>query len=202
MPQASSNLASVHCITSDNNVFFELHPSLFFIKDRESRKTLHQGRSKGVLYLLPHCLINSNKQVLSAGKVATSRWHSRLGDPSSSVVRYALSKNSLPSFSDSSHEPICDAYQQAKSHQLPYPTSISVSTTPLELFFSDVWGPACGSIGNNIYYVSFIDDFSKFTWIYLLKHKSEVFQKFKEFQILVERLFDKKILVVQTDWGG
>jgi hypothetical protein len=50
--------------------------------------------------------------------------------------------------------------------------------------------------------VSFIDDFSKFTWIYLLKYKSEVFQKFHEFQKLVERLFDKKIIVVQSDWGG
>jgi hypothetical protein len=50
--------------------------------------------------------------------------------------------------------------------------------------------------------VSFIDDFSKFTWIYLLKNKSEVFQNFQEFQNLVECLFDKKILAVQTDWGG
>jgi len=47
--------------------------------------------------------------------------------------------------------------------------------------------------------VSFIDDFSKFTWVYLLKFKSEVFQKF---QALVERLFDRKILAMQTDCGG
>jgi hypothetical protein len=109
-----------------------------------------------------------------------------------------VSKNSLPCVSDSSPDLVCDACQQAKSHQLPYPKSSSVSTSPLELIFFDVWGP----IGRNKYYVSFIDDFSKFTWIYLLKHKSEVFQKFQEFQNLVERLFDKKILVVQTDWGG
>jgi hypothetical protein len=61
-----------------------------------------------------------------------------------------------------------------------------------------VWGPACVSIGRNKYYVSFIDDFSKFTWIYLLNHKSEVFQKF---QNLFEWLFDRKILAIQTDWG-
>ena len=52
------------------------------------------------------------------------------------------------------------------------------------------------------YYVSFIDDFSKFTWVYLLKFKSEVFQKFQEFQALVELLFDRKNLAMQTDWGG
>ena len=50
--------------------------------------------------------------------------------------------------------------------------------------------------------MSFIDDFSKFTWIYLIKHKSEVFQKFHDFQNLVERRFDRKILALQTDWGG
>jgi hypothetical protein len=65
--------------------------------------------------------------------------------------------------------------------------------------FSDVWGPAIDSVGRKNYYVSFIDDFSKFTWIYLIKYKSEVFQKFKEFQNLVERHFDRKIISMQTD---
>jgi hypothetical protein len=50
--------------------------------------------------------------------------------------------------------------------------------------------------------VSFIDDFIKFTWVYLLKHKSEVFQKFHDFQAQVECLFDRKILAMQMDLGG
>jgi hypothetical protein len=50
--------------------------------------------------------------------------------------------------------------------------------------------------------VSFIDNFNKFTWIYLLCRKSEVFQFFKEFQCLVERIFNWKIIMVQTYWGG
>jgi histone deacetylase 1/2 len=97
---------------------------------------------------------------------------------------------------------VCDACQQAKSHQLPYPKSTSESQFPLDLVFSDVWGPAPDSVGRKKYYVSFIDDFSKFTWIYLLKYKSEVFQVFHEFQTLVERRFDRKIKAMQTDWGG
>jgi hypothetical protein len=40
VPQSSRNLASIHRITSHNNVFFELHPNIFFIKDQESRITL------------------------------------------------------------------------------------------------------------------------------------------------------------------
>jgi hypothetical protein len=59
---------------------------------------------------------------------------------------------------------------------------------------SDVWGPAPLSVGKHAYYVSFIDDFSKFTWIYLLKKRSEVFQVFLDFQQYVERQFGRKIL--------
>jgi histone deacetylase 1/2 len=97
---------------------------------------------------------------------------------------------------------VCDSCLRAKSHQLPYPKSTSVSNKPLELIFSDVWGLAPVSIGRHTYYVSFIDDFSKYTWIYLIKNKSDIFQVFRDFQQLVERKFDKKIISVQSDWGG
>jgi hypothetical protein len=100
-----------------------------------------------------------------------------LGHPSLSIVKLVLSKNNLPVFSDTSHESVCDTCQQVKSHQLPYHVSTSTSKAPLELVFSDVWEHACDSIGRYKYYVSFINDYNKFTWIYLLKHKSEVFQK-------------------------
>lgn len=116
---------------------------------------------------------------------------------SSKIVK----NNSLPCLGDISESGVCDACQKAKSHRLPYPKS-SVSSVPLELIFSDVWGPAPDSFGGRKYYVSFINDFSKFTWIYLLKKKSEVFQKFLDFQQLVERVFDHKIIAIQTDWGG
>jgi histone deacetylase 1/2 len=71
----------------------------------------------------------------------------------------------------------------------------------LEQVFSDVWGPAPPSVGKHQYYVSFIDDFSKFTWIYLLKKRSDVYQAFLNFQQYVEHKFDRKIVTMQTDWG-
>jgi histone deacetylase 1/2 len=57
-------------------------------------------------------------------------------------------------------------------------------------------------VGRHTYYVSFIDEFSKYTWVYLIKQKSDVFQVFKNFQNLVERKFGRKIISMQTDWGG
>ena len=58
------------------------------------------------------------------------------------------------------------------------------------------------SLSGYLYYVSFIDDFSCKTWIYFLKAKNEVFNKFKEFKELVENLFEKKIKIIRSDNGG
>jgi hypothetical protein len=113
-----------------------------------------------------------------------------------------LGKHNLPCVRDTTSMSVCDSCQKAKSHQLPYPISSSVSTVPLQLVFSDVWGPAPTSVGRHNYYISFIDDYSKFTWIYLLKHKSDALAAFITFQKLVERKFNRKILTVQSDGGG
>ena len=52
------------------------------------------------------------------------------------------------------------------------------------------------------YYVSFIDEYSRKTWIYFLKAKVEVFDKFQEFKSLVEKQTGKKINVLRFDNGG
>lgn len=57
----------------------------------------------------------------------------------------------------------------------------------LELMHSDVFGRvSVPSLGKSMYYVSFIDNFSRNTWIYFLRKKYEVFDRFKEFKALVE----------------
>ena len=58
------------------------------------------------------------------------------------------------------------------------------------------------SIGRSIYYVSFIDDFGRRTWVYLLRSKAEVFNYFKEFKAMVELQIGKKIKCLRTDNGG
>jgi hypothetical protein len=97
------------------------------------------------------------------------------------IVQKVLYKNKLACSHESSPLVVCDACQCAKSHQLPFSSPNNVSKAPLELVCSDVWGPAPNSIGRNGYYMSFIDDYSKFTWVFLLNHKFEVFAKFHTF---------------------
>ena len=57
------------------------------------------------------------------------------------------------------------------------------------------------SLSEYVYYVSFIDDFSRKTWIYFLKSKDEVFSKFKEFKALIENHTEKNIKIFRSDNG-
>jgi transposase InsO family protein len=58
------------------------------------------------------------------------------------------------------------------------------------------------SISGYVYYVSFIDDYSRKTCVYFLKSKNEVFGKFKEFKALIENLFERKIKMLMLDNRG
>ena len=58
------------------------------------------------------------------------------------------------------------------------------------------------SLGGSLYYVIFIDDYSRKTWLYLLKTTNEVFSKFQEFKAEIENLTSKKIKTLRTDNGG
>jgi histone deacetylase 1/2 len=192
VPKANKSLVSVNRITRDNNVFVEFHPNRFLVKQQGTKKILLQGRCDRGLYPVD----SSNKVALGVVKPSASLWHHRLGHASSPVIQRVISRHKLPFVQDSNKDRVCDACQQGKSHQLPYPRSTSVSSSPLDLVFSDVWGPAPNSISRNKYYLSFIDDHSKYVWIYLLRQKSDVFQCFHDFQNLVERQFNRKIRAV------
>jgi hypothetical protein len=202
VPSAKINLCSMHKVSRDNNVFFEYHPYWFFIKDRVTRNTILEGRCVRGLYPIKSMQRPRHRMIVGVIKPSVELWHNRLGHPSFSTVDYVLKNNELPFIEKESSQSVCDACQKAKSHQLPYKKSDSVSSQLLELVFSDVWGPVVESVGRYKYYVSFIDDFNNFTWIYLIKNKSDVFQVFQSFQTLVERQFNRKILIMHSDCGG
>lgn len=145
--------------------------------------------------MVPSSLDNSwRKQSFVISRPSIKQWHSRLGHPALPIVTHVLKNNDLPFINDDSTTSVCDSCQRAKSHQLPYSKSQNISTIPLALIHSDVWGLAPTSVGRYNYYVNFIDDYSKYTWIYLLRQKSDVFAVFRDFQQLVERKFSRKIL--------
>jgi hypothetical protein len=205
VPSAKLNLCLVHKIRFLEIIMCSLNiiPIGFFIKDRVTRNTILEGRCVRGIYPIKSIQRPSKKFVAGMMmKPSVELWHNRLGHPSFNTIDYVLKNNEMPFVQEESSGLVCDACQKAKSHQLSYRRSDSTSSHPLELVFSYVWGPAVESVGRYKYYVSFIDDFNKYKWLYLIKKKSDVFQAFQSFQTLVKRQFDQKILAMQTDWEG
>jgi len=97
----------------------------------------------------------------------------------------------------------CQSCPLGKSSRLSLGPTGHKTSAPLELIFSDVWGPApLFSSDGYRYFVIFVDAYTKYVWYYPLVAKSDVYSVFHQFQTLVERQFSLKIKSVQTDWGG
>ena len=113
-------------------------------------------------------------------------WHRRLCHHHLAGVKKLLSGNLVTSFRLDSRvdpDPVCDACKAGKMHSDPFPTSQSRASRPLQLVHSDVHGPVkVGTHQGYCSWVSFIDDFSCFKAVHLLKHKSETFAAFKQFK--------------------
>jgi transposase InsO family protein len=77
------------------------------------------------------------------------------------------------------------------------------ASSPLGMIHSDITGPfPQPSISKARYVLTFIDDFSRFTWVFFLKLKSEVFECLIEFKALAENESGCKIKILHTDNGG
>jgi hypothetical protein len=87
-----------------------------------------------------------------------------------------------------------------KQLQFPYSSSQTVSTRPFDLVHSDVWGPApFVSKREHCYYVTFIDDFSRFTWVFFLDSRAQVLTAYQNFAATVRTQFDSLIRVLRAN---
>ncbi len=98
----------------------------------------------------------------------------------------------------------CETCVLGKMTALPYPKqSKTCATKPLELIHLDVlYVLTPESIRGEKYVCTFIDDFSRFGITYLLKNRSEVIDKFRDYKVLVENFFNTKIKSIRNDRGG
>lgn len=86
--------------------------------------------------------------------------------------------------------------------QIAFFLSTSSTLAPLELVHSDLWDPASITSTNSFrYYVVFIDDFTRFLWIYFLHSKDELVPTFTRFKTQVKNLLNSTIKTLRTDNG-
>ncbi|KAL3634075.1 hypothetical protein CASFOL_021129 [Castilleja foliolosa] len=215
VPGITKNLISVSKFALDNSVFFEFHHLFCVIKDQATQAILPKGMLKDGLYRfnLDHHGEVRNKEhyfqnkpcvftSLVCGNLDISLWHKRLGHCSYDMVKRALRGCNISFNNKKIVSNVCAPCILAKSHKLPFNASTSQSLSAFDLVHTDLWGPApLDSVNGYKYYVTYVDDHSKFTWIYLLKQKSEVSSTFRHLYNQVETQFHMKIKGVQSDGG-
>ena len=199
-PDITKSLLSVSKLTADYPCSFTFDSDGVIVKDKQTKQLLTRGSRTRDLYVLDNpqftAFYSSRQQVATDGI-----WHQRLGHPHNEILHQLSTSNAIVMNKTSSH--MCDACQLGKTCKLPFSASDFVSSRPLERIHCDLWGPSpvVSSQGFR-YYVIFIDNFSRFTWFYPLKLKSDFFSIFILFQQLVENLFMSKIANFQCDGGG
>ena len=113
--------------------------------------------------------------------------HRRLDHPSFRYLKRLL-PNLFYDFSISHFQ--CETCILAKSHLTIYHLQKNKSDVPFSLIHSDVWGPFPKSaLSGYCWFVLFVDDCTRMTWIYLLKNKDEVFTTFCSFHTMIQTQF-------------
>ena len=108
----------------------------------------------------------------------------------------------MDSFDYESHE-TCESCLLGKMTKAPFTGKGERASDLLGLIHTDVCGPLNTlARGGFQYFITFTNDFSKYGYVYLMKHKSESFEKFKEFKNEVQNQLGKSIKILRSDRGG
>ena len=176
--------------------------------------TICTGNSENNLYVLRPLTHNSllNTEMFKVEKPKTKRqkishddtylWHLRLGHINLDRIDRLIKSGALNQLKLGTL-PICESCLEGKMTKRPFSGKGLRANQPLELIHSDVCGPMnvkarCGCE----YFVTFIDDYSRYGYVYLMQHKSDTFEKFKEYRAEVENQLGKTIKTLRSDRGG
>jgi hypothetical protein len=200
VPGLKKNLISVAVLESKGySIAFTKGKALMWSSDENMSTTMTIGTRESGLYKISGQVV----QALAHEMVNPCElWHRRLGHLNYNALP-SLQKmvTGMPVFSFE-HNSVCKDCALGKNTKKPYPHSNRKSNGILDLIHYDLCGPmTTPSMNGCIYYIIFIDDCSRKTWIYFLKTKDESFSRFQDFKNLVENQIGRHIWVFRTDNG-
>jgi GAG-pre-integrase domain/Integrase core domain len=132
---------------------------------------------------------------------STALWHKRLGHISQQRITHLVQSKILRPLNMSDLGPCieCSKGKQTSMHKY----TANHITDVLELIHTDICGPFPTATRNDhVYFISFIDDYSRYDYIYLIKEKTQVLDTFKSFKSEIELQLNKKIKGVRSDRSG
>ena len=132
----------------------------------------------------------------------TYLWHLRLGHINLNRISRLVRDGPLGSL-QVEELPVCESCLEGKMTKRPFSAKGYRAKEPLELVHSDVCGPMnIQARGGFEYFITFIDDYSRYGYIYLMRRKSECFEKFKEYKAETEKRLGKCLKTLRSDRGG
>ncbi|KAM2607610.1 hypothetical protein TB2_036145 [Malus domestica] len=204
VPALKQDLLSANKFILDNSCSIHLYPFHFTVKDLSTEKTLFNGPVKDEFYPFHASspLADHPHAFAMTSKASQDVWHQRLGHPSFKILNQIVSKSCI-SISDRISKSLCSSCALGKCSKLSFHTVSCHTRKPLELVHTDVWGPSPTiSVHGFRYYIIFVDDFTKYSWLFPLKYKSEAFAIFTQFKSMIENLLSTKIVTLRSDSGG
>jgi hypothetical protein len=208
VPKISVNLLSVYQMTNSGTrkkVIFT--PNSVDIYDMQTNSKVATGEvnHQSRLYTFSKFIEPDSALLLTHDDESSRIWHERFGHLNFRYMQH-LSKNKLVDGLPDIHfsKGVCEGCVLGKHPKEKFDKGKSQrDSSPLDMIHNDLMGPFLHpSINKARFVLIFVDDFSRFTWIYFLRKKSEVFQHLKDFKALFETKSKKKIKVLRTDNGG
>ncbi|KAK1683958.1 hypothetical protein QYE76_044806 [Lolium multiflorum] len=132
-------------------------------------------------------------------------WHRRLGHVNMRNLKQLLKGEHIVGLTGVSFEKdrVCSACVAGKQLKKKHPIKSIVTTSrPLELLHLDLFGPShYDTLGGSKYGLVIVDDYSRYSWVFLLKSKDETHREFITFAKKAQRMYESEIKAIRTDNG-
>ena len=199
IPSMKRNLVSLGMMDSKGYWWTVIDGEL---KVLSGKKVILTGTKHRNLYVLQGKTIYGEANVTTS-QVDANVWHMRLGHMSEKGLVKLHKRNLLPKLRSCKYD-FCEHCVLGKNHRKPFGVGTHSSKGKLDYIHSDVWGgpSTVPSHSGAQYYVLFVDDYSRYVWIYFMQNKSEVLSIFKQWKALVETQTGRKVKVIRNDNGG